>query len=400
MRKAAAILVLLHLIGLSAHASNRNHMGEFEFPKPSGPFTIGYKNIELEDAQRDDSYNPGHNRRLKVTVWYPSQDPLKLESYGSDEMEISELDKERIINSVPQDQHDAIFQGIKQFGSLKIYRFKNATPACGKFPIIVFSPGYMAKAMSYQRLFQELVSHGYVMMAIHHPYLTDSVMFESGIMLRVDDRPDEIALCTYTNDLAFVLASLPEITDRLDLHPTIDEGSIGTMGHSLGGEAIMRSAHNPSFNIQAAACLDSTTLPEGVRRQNREPSGGHLGFDIPFMYIHGGSCPLKGTTLDSLKRAQRQHDFICCRKDNFKVLMKEATHTCFGDYPFLQHSFPSLAIEEGFGYPENYIEDNYRNATMMVRLFFDRFLKNKTGIDIMSLSDDSITIETWEDLSK
>lgn len=27
---------------------------DLEFPIPSGPYTIGYKNIELEDAKRED----------------------------------------------------------------------------------------------------------------------------------------------------------------------------------------------------------------------------------------------------------------------------------------------------------------------------------------------------------
>jgi len=367
---------------------------DIEFPKPSGPYTIGYKNIELEDPKREDPYNHGCNRRLKVTVWFPSMDPLKIEPYGNDEMEILEVDKERILSLIPQDQHETILQEINQYAHLKIYKSKNAEAALGKFPVIIFSPGYMAKAISYQRILQDLVSHGYVMMSIHHPYLTDRVKFECGVVLRQEDNPDELALCTYTNDLAFVLTSLPEIADKLALSPSVDLNSMGVLGHSLGGESIMRTTHNPSVDIQAAVCLDSTHSSEGLKRQNREYSRGCEGFNCPFMHIVAGSHPSKGITSQSLKRAETEFNSINLKKNNYKVLMRQATHVCFGDYGLLKQMLPDLAIEEVLGLPENYVEENYKNTTLLLRSFFDRFLKDQTDIDLMTLKNEDVHIET------
>lgn len=315
------------------------------FPQPSGSFSIGYQNFELTDDHRDDPYNPGQNRKLKATVWYPSHDSPKAELYGTEEMEMTEEDKSRIASGLPEDAQEEIRERISQYALLKIHRSKNAKPAPGKFPLIIFSHGYMAKATSYQRLSHELVSHGYIMIAIHHPYLADRVDFENGVVFRIEDNPNELALRTYTGDVEFVLASLPKLIEALGLQATSKLDSIGVMGHSIGGEAIMRIVHNPVTNIKAAVCLDSTHSLKGLKRQNRETSGGCEGFDCPFMHILAGSHPLNGLTAQSLERAATEFNSIGLKKNNYKALMKHATHVCFEDSPLLARMFPSLAVE-------------------------------------------------------
>ncbi len=63
---------------------------DLQFPKPSGPLSLGYRNFEVKDKNRKDPYNTWHSRRLKVTVWYPSKAPSNVESYGQEEIKLWE----------------------------------------------------------------------------------------------------------------------------------------------------------------------------------------------------------------------------------------------------------------------------------------------------------------------
>ena len=176
------------------------------FPKPTGPFSVGYKNFEFTDENRKDPYNPGHKRRLKVTVWYPSQDSLKLEPYGLEER----ISMERTLHDekiAPSDLKTC----MEQFNRLKVYKSANATPVKGKFPVILLEHGYGATPGSYQSLIQELVSNGYIVVATHHPYIADDVLFQNGTKALQDVekvKKDNMLVQTYLDDVSFVLGSL------------------------------------------------------------------------------------------------------------------------------------------------------------------------------------------------
>lgn len=58
---------------------------EIQFPKPTGSFSVGYKSIELTYGSRNDPYRTDTLRRLKVTIYYPSNDEKTKEPYGHEE---------------------------------------------------------------------------------------------------------------------------------------------------------------------------------------------------------------------------------------------------------------------------------------------------------------------------
>ena len=271
MKKSTLLLlatILMFNSPVQAAAAVDEAEQNLSFPKPSGPYSIGYQHVELTDKERIDPYNPKpeQNRQVKVTVWYPSQDAAKLENYSIDEMALSEQNKEQILKNLPPDLRVQTQQAIDRHAQIKIYRSFNAQPAQGKFPVIVLSPGWGNKSVSYQRIGQELVSHGYIVMAIHHPYLTGRVKFRDGVVKARENIESEEALRIFTADVAFVLKSLPDISSQLGLQET---DRIGLMGHSLGGEATMRTVHNPLFKVRAAVHLDSLLIPEPLSQEEQ-----------------------------------------------------------------------------------------------------------------------------------
>src|SRR5207244_1366477 len=94
----------------------------------------------------------------------------------------------------------------------------NATPdpKAAPYPLIVFSPGYTAGALSYLDLISRLVSQGFVVAGLGHPNETDQVSLV--------DRP---------MDILFTINQLAETT-KADFGGVIDTDHVGVMGHSYG----------------------------------------------------------------------------------------------------------------------------------------------------------------------
>lgn len=41
-----------------------------------------------------------------------------------------------------------------------------------KYPVIIFQPGLGATTYLYTQIIEELVSHGYIVLAVNHPYIS------------------------------------------------------------------------------------------------------------------------------------------------------------------------------------------------------------------------------------
>lgn len=363
------------------------------FPKPTGPFSVGYKNFEFTDNKREDPYNPGHKRRLKVTVWYPSKDSLKLEPYGSEER----ISMERTLRDEKVAPPD-LKTDMEQFDRLKVYKSANAAPIKGKTPVILLEHGYGATPGSYQSLIQELVSNGYIVVATHHPYIADDVLFQNGNEALQDVekvKKDNILIKTSMDDISFVLGSLSEMKPLSQL---MDLEKIGMLGHSLGGIITMKTAR-VNKRIKAAVELDApmkTTLAE----MNIAPLNPAC-FDIPFLYIFADKAFRQNIIDDKGVIIQKKEDIwndfngLCMKKNNYKAIITDTAHNSFTDYVLLKDMLPFLK-KKGMTFEagENNGFKIYPIVALLIRSFFDRFLMNKTEIDLMKFNDKNIRIET------
>ncbi len=160
-----------------------------------GTFPVGTMDFTIEDATRP----------LKVTVWYPAQNPDELPE------------------SIAYREGLAVIEGRA---------LQAAVPQAGTFPLIVFSHGL--GGLRFQSVFytEHLASHGFVVIATDHPGSTVLDSFtdqlnEDSIIFNFAVRP---------NDLTRVI----DFAENLNgaggaLEGSIDLDNIAVTGHSFGG---------------------------------------------------------------------------------------------------------------------------------------------------------------------
>ena len=165
-----------------------------------GEHGVGHRTVALVDGER----------RLVIEVWYPAMpaaDAVPLTYSGSFTAE------------PPAAPTKFTRPGIA---------VRDATPASGRFPLVIASHGYDNDAIALSWLTENLASKGYVVAAIRHadPPITDRSGFPE-VLLR---RP---------LDIAFVAGALPA---ALGDAPVVDTSRVALVGYSMGGYGVLTAA--------------------------------------------------------------------------------------------------------------------------------------------------------------
>lgn len=193
--------------------------------KTTGPFSYDSVVLQLNDKSRFETYTDnGDCRKLSVIVYYPTGKYVKENS-------------------------------------------------C---PFVLFSHGGISIKTSNVSLFEELASHGYIVVSIDHTYQALSTMIDgkkiridSGYMkeLNAEDSHKDIAdsyICYQkwmgirTGDINFVIDTFILEAKKSDngFYSLIDSQKIGLAGHSLGGSAVLGVAHQRK-DISAVIALEA-----------------------------------------------------------------------------------------------------------------------------------------------
>lgn len=337
----------------------QQHDNVILFPEASGFFAMGYKNIELTDTNRNDPYDIGKNRRLKVTFYYPATAISNhLEPYGEEEATFWG----RELAAIPS-LKESFEEIMGQIRALRVRKSLDAEPLSGKYPVLIFNHGFGITSGSYQSLFQELVSHGYIVCAIHNPYIADTVIFQNEDRLFRKAERNNIAVDTCLNDVTFVLSLLSEIEYFREL---MDLDKVGMLGHSLGGITTMKIART-SHQVKAAVQLDAPI------EDLSEYEDGSIGFDKPFLHLFANETSFLKTSLNV---------------NNFKALIIGAAHNSFADHEVLGNILPFFKEEGKSDLTQ------YHTIVALIRLFFDQFLKNDPASNLMSFNNQNVLLET------
>ena len=361
-----------------------------QFPEPEGPYSVGYKLMEFTDGSREDPYNPELLRRLKVTVYYPSNDARKTEPYGDEEIVAWKTElREDLASEITPEELELIMQ---ELGGVQVFKSKDATPAPEPFPVILFEHGLGITAGSYQRMLLELVSHGYVVIAPGHPYISSGVIFEDGT--EAFFKADQASLMSETfetafNDTQFILKQIEAISSTL---PSMDLTKIGMMGHSLGGGTTVKTTRHDS-RILAGIGLDAPTSPDSFYRyEGDKRTVSTLDSAMEFDPEEKLGKPFLHLLCD-----KPMCDFSTVYPDDniFKATVKEGTeHNSFTDYALLKDEI-SVFKAKGWDFDTGPSEASSYQGEMsgVIKSFFDKFLKG-VDVDLMQLSSDVITVET------
>jgi dienelactone hydrolase len=143
-------------------------------------------------------------------------------------------------------------------------------------PLIVFSHGGISTSTSNISLYEELASHGYVVVSISHTYHAlqtkingKNISIDSGYMkeLNKENSHQDIEksyeyfqkwMKIRTKDISFVIDTFIQksVDESNSFYSLIDATSIGVAGHSLGGSAALGVARQRD-DIKAVIALES-----------------------------------------------------------------------------------------------------------------------------------------------
>jgi predicted dienelactone hydrolase len=165
-------------------------------PEPAGPYGIGRMAFEWLDAQRFDPFPPDRKefRRVMVYLWYPTTSDQKT-GHGAYLPGAKQIDA---ATGFDRSRFGSIWPLILS-GAIASHARDNAPPAAdhSTWPIVVFSHGNSTTSFSYTTAIEDLVSHGYVVAGVEHPYISAAVAFPSGTVIVYMERSNRPSRTTY-----------------------------------------------------------------------------------------------------------------------------------------------------------------------------------------------------------
>jgi predicted dienelactone hydrolase len=352
-------------------------------PKPAGKFRIGRQLFYWTDESRAETItdDPDDKRKLFVQIWYPAQKAGKLpaEYYPN----LAELGS--------KNQSTDLLLTVKTHASTDAEIAGSKTP----FPVVIFSPGLGSSPFSYTSIIENLVSHGYLVAAINHPYDSGDFKFPDRQIIRFDaakwDREVskdwtaeqrkqffDARRFGWAQDISFVADQLEKLEKpfkgRLDL------SRLGMLGHSFGGQAAsIACAADKRF--KACANLDgmaqgNVILPDAKGEILKQP----FLFFNKSAEVTNAELKIMGLTRAEY-RLREQKRLGEKWKPSFKTRLAELeSGAYFVLYPGIKHaSFSDSLLLNTDPKDPLFAERNAvaQNINQYILAFFDKFLRRK-----------------------
>lgn len=247
-RRSAATLVggaLVAASGVGAWA-----LPVLTLPATSGPYAVGAHSEVFVDENRTEPRITTATlpRSIPATIWYPAEVTEGQRPLGYDP-EVPEALTANL--NAP-----AVVLGHLQ--RISTNTFQDAQPASGRFPVLLYSPGFGSTRYESMALITELVSHGYVVVGMDHAGTSAVATAHNGERILADlemDSEDNSAglVEERAQDASFVLDSL----SSTKLAETMDLDRVGMVGYSFGG-ATAAEALRTDARVRAALNIDGT----------------------------------------------------------------------------------------------------------------------------------------------
>jgi predicted dienelactone hydrolase len=361
----------------------------FKLPKPTGPHAVGTQYFYLTDTDRPDEFTstPDDFREISVQIWYPA-------NLTGDEKRIPYMSKEAAKAFTTPDLPDFLMGHLTL---VKTHAYLNAaiSPEEAPYPVVTYSTsGLMSSHMS---LFEEIASHGYVVVCIGHPYWNPFAYGANGEVITFENQAEyyedwwneanspavieaqnEISLAkttaaeeiahskhnevmpialadirSWAEDIGFVLDQLEQMNQgKNSLENTLDLERVGVMGFSKGGAA------TGQFCVTDDRCKAGINFTGFMYGDIL-----NLNLSVPFFFMNEEElwCP---------KCYVNNLFYQWAESDAYQMKIKGARHASFGDlglFGFLFRMANGRADIEGNRMI--YIQNVFTSA------FFDRYLK-------------------------
>nr|BEK63908.1 lipase [Kitasatospora purpeofusca] len=270
-------------------------------PQPTGPYAIGTTALRLVDHGREDPWQPGRDRELMISVWYPATRPVQADGRAR-------YMEPRAAGHFGGPDGAGVFNyrtdpGRTDWSGVRTHAGQDAPalPAARPRPVVLYSAGLGDPRTWGTALVEDLVSRGYVVVTVDHPSDASEVAFPDGrlttsVLPALAGQPGldigallRKVMATRVADTRFVLDELTALRTDRRLPPalagSLDLDRIGMVGHSAGGFTAAQTMHDDP-RIKAGVNLDGQLHFPGP-----DGTGVHLssvaedGLDRPFLLM-------------------------------------------------------------------------------------------------------------------
>ena len=325
-----------------------------------GPYTAGYRAYFEFDARRVYG-TPRGQRPILVNLWYPAAEPKgepvryreyitppALTGYSDFRSRLETFLLDAVSGDIFQKKRAGLAPAELAFlDSLLSHptrAYRDAAPAAGRFPIILYHPGAAGSYEDNSALCEYLASYGYVV-------LTSA--FQSRDAKYVSNNyggPD-----TSWADMAFLLTHARSL-------PFADLLNAGAIGHSMGAQYLLEWLGHRHPPLGAVISLDTTL-------ERATPHPGHAA-------LRKGIAHLAPQHVPALLMAPADYRPDFSPWDGYLPCRVEAAPAYFEHNDFLLHG--SLARTFN-GNRAAEVRQNYDQLARVVRAFFDANLKGQSG---------------------
>ena len=299
-----------------------------DIPEPTGSFSIGTRVFNWEDGKREEWFTEeaGDLRTIIVQIWYPADTV-----FGNPEPYL-DYPQQRVGPISEQIELPPFL--IRHIQNVQTNSYANSSlkPSDKLYPLVIFSHGLGGMRMQNTVQMEELASHGFVVLALDHPYDANITIFNDGTT--ADYRsgaegeltPKEFwdlripQINTRSADVSYVLDHIEDLRNEGDVFwKSIDLDHIGVMGHSFGGATAI-VASTKDTRLDACIVLDAWLVPV-------ESSIIQSGMKTPFLYM---GRPQWDTELNYLKLDSL---ISASNAPSEKLILPETKHFDYSDTP-------------------------------------------------------------------
>lgn len=335
LRLAGGILVaVLGVAALGAGGAASWALPPLHLPAPTGSHAVGTTTLQwTDDRPEPNTPNETDRRTLVARLWYPTDEDRqgRTSAYLGRDAAESRIVADALAGSfgLPAFLLDDAARGVVPAAT-------DAVIADGDWPVVVFSHGLGGMRSQNTALAMDLASHGFVVLALDHPYDAVTTVLDDGTVIPagLSNGPHgaETAVLDWVAlraaDIRSGLDELTRLDDTGPFHGHLDTARALAAGHSLGGAAsIMAATDDERF----AAAVDIDGYPWGSAAGTPRP---------PILAFTSANGALPADSEAEFRAALQA--VVADSSDGIIATVPGAVHLTFTDAPSFLPPLPSL----------------------------------------------------------